>query len=215
MFALKNFTLAAMLFIAPCVAETLPIVTITTATGGGVRVWTTTLLGPGSTEISISNTLNRTTGVPGQQAIFPDELFGEIGPPRYPEGRLSTGGTVALCCGVPIIYYYTPPLIPFETNPSVTFDAVLRGSIPACLLLGPETNPCSDHPVFVAYVLVDIPGRITLNYVGPSQGIDQLVSGTFTPLPEPATWAAAASALALLLLTKRRGILRGVRPARY
>src|SRR5689334_11536629 len=107
------------------------------------------------------------------------------------------------------MYFYDPPLIPFTTDPSLTFDAVLRGSSTACLVLGTESNPCTDQPVFVADVVVNIPGRVTLNFVGPDQtGLDRLASGTFTPLPEPATWAAAASAIALLLFLKHAAQLR-------
>ena len=185
-------------------AETLPIITITDVAGGGVGGWSTNLFAPG-TQIFFSNPLNRAYEIAGGPAVFPDTLREEFGVARYPEGYIG-GSRVALCCNQPIQYFYTPPTLPFfDPNPSFTFDAVLRGAEVACVEILPGfSRPCGDFPINVADVHVNIPGRVTLNFVGPDLGYYHLVSGTFTPLPEPATWAFTAAALLVLGVLRSR-----------
>ena len=144
----------------------------------------------------------RNSGRPGGVSRYPARGIRRGAIPGGLHRRIP-GGTV---CNQPIQYFYTPPTLPFfDPNPSFTFDAVLRGAEVACVEILPGfSRPCGDFPINVADVHVNIPGRVTLNFVGPDLGYYHLVSGTFTPLPEPATWAFTAAALLVLGVLRSR-----------
>lgn len=145
----------------------------------GVGSWTAILYGL-DTQISISNRLNRTSArrvrprcsrMYSGRWLVPRDFRKGISPSA--DSRLIRLPALMQCSGIPA---------------------------PRVLSWGWRATPCTDHPVFVAAVVVNIPGCVTSNFVGPdARGLDFLVSGTFTPVPEPATWSAAAAALAILL----------------